>query len=384
MYFKTLNKVNVKNKKALVRADLNLSLENGKVMNDFRMKMIVPTIDYLINAGAKVILASHLGRPIGKDKKLSIEIIAPALAKILKRKVVFIPDCIGKDVKKMIKETPQSQVILLENLRFYPEEEMNDLDFAEELASAADIYVNEAFSVCHRRHASVVAITEFLPASAGFLLAKEINVLTKAIENPDRPLVVIMGGAKAETKIRIVKRMLKKADKIILGGVLATIALKANSVNVGRSETFGVKIGNAFKADNPKIFLPQDVVVSDSEDQENINEAKKVDKIDFNEKIFDIGPETVEAYNEIIERAKTIIWNGPMGLFEEERFANGTKRLARAIAASDAYSIVGGGDTIAALQKFKLLDRMNHISTGGGAMLAFIEGDEMPGIDALS
>lgn len=384
MYFKTLNQIKVKDKKVFVRADLNVAVENEKVANDYRMKMIAPTVDYLINAGAKVILASHLGRPNGKNQKLSMEIIAPALEKILKRKVIFTPDCIGSEVKKVIQETPQSQVILLENLRFYPEEEMNDSDFARELASNADIYVNEAFAACHRKHASVVGITEYLPSVAGFLLSREINVLTKAIENPERPLVVIMGGAKAETKIRIVKRMLKKADSIILGGVLAIIALKARKKNVGKSETFGIEIENAFDVNDSKIILPQDVVVSSSENDENLAKEKVITAIDFDESIFDIGSETTEEFIKIIKQAKTIIWNGPMGLFEVEKFSSGTRRLARAVAASDAYTIVGGGDTITALQKFNLLDRIKHISTGGGAMLAFIEGGEMPGIDALS
>lgn len=384
MYFKTLNNLKVKNKKVLVRADLNVKLKDGKVENDYRMRMILPTVDYLINAGAKVILASHLGRPIGREKKLSMAVIEPALAKVLKRKVVFAADCIGSDVKKIIRETPQTQVILLENLRFYPEEEMNDADFSEELASIADIYVNEAFAVCHRRHASVVGITEYLPSAAGFLLAKEINVLTKSIENPERPLVVIMGGVKAETKIRIVKRMLKKADKIILGGILAIIALKAKGIDIGASEICGIEIGNSFNVNSPKIVLPRDVVAARSEDGKNTAQEREINKINFDEKIFDIGAETAEEFIGIVKQAKTIIWNGPMGLFEDDRFSNGTKRLARAVAASGAYTVVGGGDTIAALQKFSFLDRIKHISTGGGAMLAFIEGEEMPGIDALS
>lgn len=384
MYFKSLNKINVKNKKVLVRVDLNVPIKDGKIVDDFKLKMIAQTIEYLLKVKAKIILASHFGRPIGIEMKYSMQIFKDSLSKILNKKIVLADDCIGSDVKKLINETPQSQIILLENLRFYPEEELNDPDFAKELADLADVYINEAFSACHREHASIVGIPKYIPGAAGFLLSKEINVLSKAMENPEEPFVIIMGGAKVKTKLNVISRMLKKSNSVLLGGVLASVVLSAKGVKIGKSETFGAKIGVAFDVNNSKLLLPLDAKVSIGMDSEQFAEIKDIKKVSSDELILDIGPETIKKYVEIIREAKTIIWNGPMGYFENEAFVTGTKMIAKIVASSDANTIIGGGDTIAALAQFKLLNKIKHISTGGGAMLAFIGGESMPGIDALS
>lgn len=381
----------LKNKKVLVRVDFNVPLGSDGVVDgseDWRIKAVLPTIKYLVKKNAKVVLMAHLGRP-GQYEKSSIEYkacslrpVARRLEELLDRKIQFIDDCLGDVVKNTTDKMGAGEIVLLENLRFHKEEEKNDKAFAGELASLGDIYVNDAFSDSHRAHASVSAITKFLPSYAGLLLEKEVKVLSDAINDPKRPATIIIGGAKAETKLPVIRFLMDKFDHILIGGIVANVILKAKGIDVGQSLLGGIDPKEAEKIDlkNKKLYIPVDAIICNSKVKRA--ELSSIGKIG-DEKILDIGPDTEKLYMNIIADSKMIIWNGPMGKFENEKFSSGTKKVAEAVGRSKGYSIIGGGDTITALDKFGYLDKIDYVSTGGGAMLEFLSGKKLPGLEAL-
>jgi len=394
---------NLKGKKVLVRVDFNVPVGDDGVVDgkeDWRIKAALPTIKYLFKNKAKVILISHLGRPEKKqifgekmddsfcgnddsdNNKYSLKPVTKRLEELLNCRITFIDDCVGDKVEKEIEKMQASEIIVLENLRFYKEEEENDENFAKEIASFADLYVNDAFSVSHRAHASVCAITKFLPSYAGILLDKEVKILSDAINNPTKPATIIIGGAKAETKLPVIKNLLDKFDHIIVGGVVANVILKTKGIDIGKSLLSGIDSEEAKKIDltDNRLHIPIDAVVCNSKKKE-VN-LLAVGNIGY-DRILDIGPESRELYSNIIEESKMIIWNGPMGKFENDDFADGTKMVAGAVARSKGYRIIGGGDTITALDRFGYLDKVDYVCTGGGAMLEFLSGKKLPGLMAL-
>jgi phosphoglycerate kinase len=382
---KTIHNLNLKNKKVFLRVGFDVPLgDDGKIngKEDWRIKASLPTIKYLLKENCRIILATHLGRPKGKIvKKLSVEPIQEKLSEILNLPIMMVSDCLGPQVKKTADKIQGGEILLLENLRFHREEEKNDLDFAKNLASLAEIYINDAFSVSHRQHASVCAITKFLPSHAGLLLEKEIGILSEAINNPKKPATIIVGGAKAKTKVPVIEYLLDKFDNILIGGVVANMILKAKGIDIGNSLLNNIALDEARKIsfkDN-KLRIPIDAVICNNE---NKIISSAIGKIGDN-KILDIGYETAEMYSKIISDSKTIIWNGPMGKFEEKEYSKGTKKIAQAIAESNGYKIVGGGDTIFALSQFGLIDKMDFVSTGGGSMLEFLSGKKLPGLKTL-
>lgn len=384
-YLKEIKKL--KNKKVLLRVDFNVPIGKEGVVDkseDWRIRATLPTIEYLVKKGAKIILLSHLGRPDGKVvEEFRLGPVQDRLSELLGLSVTKTPDCVGSVVRETVDEMKTGEIVLLENLRFHKEEEENDDNFAKELASLGDIYVNDGFSVSHRAHASVHAITRHIPSYAGFLLEKEIKILSDAINNPKRPATIIIGGAKAETKLPVIKFLMDKFDHILVGGVVANVILKAKGVNVGKSLLGDIDSEEARKIDleSAKLHVPIDAIIGNAD-----NEKAAVSAVMNigNEMILDIGPNTRDAYSKIILESKMIIWNGPMGLFEKEPFSEGTKEIAKAVANSGGYSIIGGGDTIAALEKFGYIDKADYISTGGGAMLEFMSGEKLPGIEVLN
>jgi 3-phosphoglycerate kinase len=384
---RSIRDIDVQNKRVLVRVDFNVDLDaDGNVVDDFRIRAALTTIKYLLENGAKIILMSHLGDPKGVvNEDLSLYPVRRKLAELLGRPVIGVRDCVGLAAEEAVSKIQPGMVLLLENLRFHKEEKENNNEFAESLAMLGDVYVNDAFAVCHRNHASVSAITKFLPSYAGLLLEKEVGVLEKAMKNPDHPLVVIMGGAKISTKVKLIKNFLDKADHILLGGALANTVLCAQGLAVGDSvvEEEMVEAVKDFNLTDTKIHLPVDTVVSEDKSGKGKIKIASVGNTGPRELILDIGPETVELFSKIISSAKMIVWNGPMGLFETDQFSRGTKEIIQAIAASNAFSIAGGGETIVYLDKTGLAGKFSHISTGGGAMLDFLAGDKLPGIEAL-
>jgi len=387
----TIKDIKVKGKKVIVRVDFNVPLdEKFNITDDRRIKEALPTIQYLLKEGAaKVILMSHLGRPKGKpEDAFRLTPAAKRLEKLLKEKVLKLDECVGENVKKQI-DSSKEKVILLENLRFHKEEEANDPKFAKELASLADIYVNDAFGTAHRAHASTAGITQYLPSVAGFLIEKEIRYLGMAMENPKRPFVVILGGAKVSDKITLIENLLKKANAILIGGGMAYTFLKALGKNIGNSKLDPDKIDTArqlmekAKKMNVNFVLTTDFVIVKKFD--DVASVKIVDDIPDGWESIDIGPKTRKAFKEVLARAKTVIWNGPVGVFEIDAYAQGTKEIAEYLAGlKDVLTIVGGGDSAAAAAKFKVEDKFTHISTGGGASLEYLEGKELPGIAALN
>ena len=387
----TIKDVNLKGKKVIVRVDFNVPLdEKSNITDDIRIQAAVPTIQYILKQNpAKVILMSHLGRPDGKVvESMRLKPVAVRLEKLLGEKVLRLDECVGDAVKKSIDQAKE-KIVLLENLRFHAEEEKNDPVFAKQLASLADIYVNDAFGTAHRAHASTAGIAKYLPAVAGFLLEKEINYLGQAVNNPKRPLVVILGGAKVSDKIKLVENLIKKADSILVGGGMAYTFLKAQGKNIGNSKLEADKVETAksllekAKKANVHIELTSDFLVVK---EFNDPSTKKIVKdIEDGWQSLDIGPETIKHFNDILSKAKTIVWNGPVGVFEIDAYAEGTKAVAQHLATlKDAITIVGGGDSAAAVSKFKVEDGFTHISTGGGASLEFLEGKELPGVAALN
>jgi phosphoglycerate kinase len=384
---KTIRDIDVKGKRVLVRVDFNVPLKDGMVSDDTRIRAAIPTIQYLLDHGAAVILCSHLGRPkSGPEAKFSLLPVAEYLSKLTGKKVAFANDCIGPEAKKAAQILKFSEILLLENTRFHPEEELNDLTMAKELASLADIFVNDAFGTAHRAHASTEGVTHFLPSVSGFLLEKEIKYLSQTIENPARPFVVIMGGAKISDKIGVIKNLLKKADTILIGGGMANTFFKAQGYTLADSLVEDEALETAkelLKAAGKKIQLPVDVVLGDKFDAEAAIKTIDLGNIPDGWRILDIGEKTVASFASVIKTAGTVLWNGPMGVFEFPKFAVGTFSIAKAVASSKAVTIIGGGDSVAAIQQSGLADKITHISTGGGASLEMLEGLELPGVAAL-
>jgi phosphoglycerate kinase len=385
---KTIRDIDFTNKRALVRVDFNVPIKDGVVTDDTRITAALPTIKYLIDHKAKVILMSHLGRPKGgPDPKYSLAPTAIRLSQLLDRKVQMAPDCIGAEVEKMVNALKPGDVLVLENVRFHPEEEKNDGAFADQLAKLGDVYVNDAFGSAHRAHASTEAVAHRLPAVAGFLMEAEIDYLGRALEKPDRPFVAILGGAKVSDKIAVIENLLTKVDQLLIGGGMANTFFKAKGLEVGDSLIEDTAISTAkdlIARGGNKLKLPIDVVIADKFEADAQMKTISIDQVPVGWRILDIGPQTVSMYNEIITKAKLVVWNGPMGVFEFPRFAEGTNAIARAIAASKATSIVGGGDSAAAVQNSGVADKITHISTGGGASLEFLEGKVLPGVAALN
>lgn len=390
MMKKTVRDIDVQGKKVLVRVDFNVPLDNeGRITDQTRLKAALPTIQYLIEQRAAVILMSHLGRPKGVDESLRLDVVAEALSELLGQPVKKANDCIGPEVESMVNALQPGEVLLLENLRFYKEETANDPEFARQLASLAEVYVNDAFGAAHRAHASTEGVAHHLPAVAGFLLAKEIEIIGGALNNPERPFVAILGGAKVEDKIGVIRNLLDKVDTLLVGGGMAYTFLKAKGYEIGRSllDAERVELAAELMADaekrGVKFLLPVDIVVGDDFSNDANTQVVPADAIPADWEGLDIGPQTRELYANEIMAAKTVIWNGPVGVFEMPKFAEGTRHIAEAVANCPGMTIIGGGDSAAAVQQFGLADKMDHISTGGGASLEFIEGKVLPGVTVL-
>ena len=385
---RTLRDVDVQEKRVLVRADLNVPLdEHGRVTDDTRIVAALPTIRYLLDRDARVILCSHLGRPKGEVRKeLRLDPVSERLSELLGKPVRKLDDCVGSEVQAAVGDMQPGDVVLLENLRFHTEEKANDPGFSKDLASLADLYVNDAFGTAHRAHASTAGVTEFLPSVAGFLMEKEIEFLGKALESPPRPFVAILGGAKISGKILVVENLLSKVDALLIGGGMANTFFKAQGHEVGNSLIEDDSLAtakNLMERAGDKLILPVDVTVADAFSAEANYKVVAVDEVEEGELILDIGPATVTRFRGVLAGAKMVIWNGPMGVFEFAPFAKGTIAVAEMLAGLDAVTIIGGGDSVAAIEQAGLADRMTHISTGGGASLKFLEGAVLPGLAAL-
>lgn len=389
---KTVRDVDVAGKTVLVRVDFNVPLDKqGHVTDTTRIEAALPTIRYLLERNAKVVLMSHLGRPEGKVvESMRMAPVARELERLLGQPVKVAPDSVGPEVEKMVRDLNPGEVLLLENLRFHPEEEANDPQFAKQLAALGDLYVNDAFGTAHRAHASTEGVAHYLPAVAGFLMQKELDSLYGILENPARPLAAIIGGAKVSTKIKVLRNLLDKVDTLIIGGGMANTFLMAQAIDVGKSlvEDGMLDVARELmaqaKAKGIALGLPVDVVVAERFDATAPSAVVDVRHVPTNWVIMDIGPRTVEEYRKLLAPARTIFWNGPMGVFEMPRFAEGTKAIADILAnKQDAVTVVGGGDSVAAVEQMGYADRMTHISTGGGASLELIEGRTLPGVAAL-
>lgn len=389
---KTLKDIDVKGKRVFCRVDFNVPMKDGKVTDETRIRAAVPTIQYLVEQGAKVILASHLGRPKGEVvEELRLNAVAERLQALLGKDVAKADEAFGEEVKKTIDGMSEGDVLVLENVRFYPGEEKNDPELAKAFAELADVYVNDAFGAAHRAHASTEGIAQHIPAVAGFLMEKELDVLSKALSNPERPFTAIVGGAKVKDKIGVIDHLLDKVDNLIIGGGLSYTFIKALGHEVGKSllEEDKIELAKSFmekaKKNGVNFYMPVDVVVADDFSNDANIQVVSIEDIPSDWEGLDAGPKTREIYADVIKNSKLVIWNGPMGVFELDAFANGTKAVAEALAeATDTYSVIGGGDSAAAVEKFNLADRMSHISTGGGASLEFMEGKELPGVVALN
>ncbi|MCI8609372.1 MAG: phosphoglycerate kinase [Firmicutes bacterium] len=389
---KTVRDINVKGKRVIVRCDFNVPMEDGVITDDIRIVSALPTIQYLVKEGAKVILMSHMGRPKGEpDMKYTLKPVADRLSKLLDCDITFISaeNVVDDRVKAAAASLEPGQVMLLENVRFRKEETKNGADFAKELASLAEVFVNDAFGTAHRAHSSTAGIADYLPAVSGFLIEKEVEFLGGAVENPKRPFVAIMGGAKVGDKIPVIENLIKKVDTLIIGGGMAYTFYKAAGLEIGTSildedsiELAGQLVKKAKDA-GVKLLLPVDVVCADEFKNDAKTSIADREQMPPHMMGMDIGPKTVALYKEAIAEAATIVWNGPMGVFEMDNFAGGTKAIAEALAESKAITVIGGGDSAAAVEKFGMADRMTHISTGGGASLEFLEGKILPGIAVL-
>lgn len=383
----TVRDVDVRGRRVLVRVDFNVPIAEGRVTDDTRIRATLPTLQYLLDQGAALIVMSHLGRPKKPDPAFSLKPVAERLSELLGRPVQMAPDCVGPEVEAMAAALQPGQILLLENLRFHPEEEKNDPEFARQLARLGDLCVNDAFGAAHRAHASVEAISRFIPVVAGFLMEKEIHYLSQALTNPGRPFVAILGGAKISDKIGVIESLLARADRVLIGGGMANTFLKAQGYAVGDSLVEDEALETArrlLERGGDRLWLPVDVVIADAFAPEAQARVVPIDQVPAGWRILDIGPQTVARYTDEIRRAAFIVWNGPMGVFEFPRFAEGTFAIARAVAESGATSIVGGGDSVAAVHAAGVADRITHISTGGGASLEFLEGRTLPGIAVLA
>jgi len=388
---KSLRDIDVKGKRVFCRVDFNVPMANGEVTDETRIRAALPTIQYLVENGAKVILASHLGRPKGQvNEELRLNAVAKRLSERLGKDVRKTDEAYGPKVQEEISKMNQGDVLLLENVRFYPGEEKNDEALSKEFAALADVYVNDAFGAAHRAHATTAGIAKYIPAVAGFLMEKEISVLGKALSNPERPFTAIIGGAKVRDKIGVIENLIEKVDNLIIGGGLAYTFLKAKGYEIGKSllEEDKIDLANEFmqkaEAKGVKFYMPIDGIIADKFGEDANTQVVDIDKIPADWEALDIGPKTTALYADVIKNSKLVIWNGPMGVFEIDKFAQGTKGVAQALADSDAYSIIGGGDSAAAAEKFGLAEKMSHISTGGGASLEFMEGKELPGVALLN
>ncbi|TSC53482.1 MAG: phosphoglycerate kinase [Parcubacteria group bacterium LiPW_39] len=404
---KLIRDIDVRNKRVLLRVDFNVSLDKqGRVIDDFRIRATLPTIRCLLEQKSKVILLAHLGRPLEESskfnppaggqssppagdlpqgEKFSLRPVAERLSELLGREVRLAPDCVGEEVRSQVAKTSEGEILMLENLRWHPEEETNDAGFAKSLAELGEVYINDAFAVSHRAHASVEAITKFLSSCAGFLLEKEIVNLSRVRDNPEYPLCVIIGGAKISTKIKLIQSFLNQAQDIILGGALANTVLHAKGIAIGKSLIEEAMVPEVKKLEitNTKLHLPVDAVLCTDREGKGICRTGPVGKIGEQELLLDIGPDSEELFAHVIKQAKMTVWNGPIGLFEVEKFSHGTRAVAEAVAESSAFSIVGGGETVAYLEKIGLVDKFSFVSTGGGAMLEFLTGEALPGLEAL-
>jgi phosphoglycerate kinase len=384
---KMVTDLDVKGKKVLVRVDFNVPLDDGKVADDTRIKAALPTIEYLLENGAALILCSHLGRPKGEVKPaLSLKPVAAYLDKLIDAPVAFAEDCIGPKAEAAAADLQPGQVLVLENTRFHAGEKKNDPEMAKQLASLAELFVDDAFGTAHRAHASNVGVTEYLSSAAGFLLEKEIKYLGNTIADPKRPFVAILGGAKVSDKIGVIENLLDKADRILIGGGMANTFFKAQGYDMADSlvEEDAIETAKDLLAKaGDKLVLPVDVVIADDFSADAAAKTMDVGDVPAGWRILDIGPKTVAEFDQVIADAGTVVWNGPMGVFEFAAFAKGTFEIAKALAKSDAVSIVGGGDSASAIQKSGLADKITHISTGGGASLEMLEGKTLPGLAAL-
>lgn len=388
---KTVKDIEVKGKRVFVRVDFNVPMADGKVTDDTRIRAALPTIQYLIDQGAKVILASHLGRPKGQVvEEMRLTAAGERLAELLGKPVKKVDEAYGEAVKAEIAKMEEGDVLLLENVRFYPGETKNDPELAKAFAELADIFVNDAFGSAHRAHASTEGIAQHLPAVSGFLMEKELNALGGALSNPERPFTAIIGGAKVKDKIGVIDNLLDKVDNLIIGGGLAYTFVKALGHDVGNSllEEDKIDLAKQFmekaKEKGVNFYMPVDAVVADRFGEDAETKIVPIDQIPSDWEALDIGPKTREIYADVVKKSKLVIWNGPMGVFEIDKFAEGTKAVAQALAdATDTFTIIGGGDSAAAVEKFHLADKMDHVSTGGGASLEFMEGKVLPGVAAL-
>ena len=384
---KTIRDLDVDGKRVLVRVDFNVPIKEGKVGDDTRIRAALPTLEYLLEHGAALILCSHLGRPKGNPApEFSLRPVADYLGGLLKRPVQFCQDCIGPEAESAAGALKPGEVLVLENTRFHAEETKNDANMAKQLAALADVYVNDAFGSAHRAHASTEGVAKFLPAVAGFLMEKEIRYLGEAIANPARPFVAVLGGAKISDKIGVIKNLLTKADSILVGGGMANTFFKAQGYPVADSLVEDEALQTAkeiLKEAGPKVRLPVDVIIADRFEADAEHKIMPTGPIPDGWRILDIGPETVAHFAKVIQDAKTVVWNGPMGVFEFPEFAKGTFAIAKAAAGSGAVTIVGGGESVAAVKQSGLAEKITHISTGGGASLEMLEGLALPGVAAL-
>ncbi len=384
---KTIRDVDLQGKRVLMRADFNVPLDGDEVTDDTRIRAALPTITYILEHGACLVLMSHLGRPKGQVKpEFSLKPVAERLGELLDQSVIMAPDCVGAEVQSMAEGLKPGEVMLLENTRFHAGERDNDAGFAKQLAALGEIFVNDAFGTAHRAHASTEGVTHYLPSVAGFLIEKEIKYLGQATSNPEHPYIVILGGAKISDKIGVIENMLGQADKILIGGGMANTFFKAQGLEMGDSLVEDDVLDTAktlLDKGGDTLVLPTDAVVADAFDNDANTKVVGVDEVTPGWRILDIGPQTVAAFKAILKTAKTVAWNGPMGVFEMETFAQGTFAIAKTLADLDAVTVIGGGDSASAVQKAGIADEVSHVSTGGGASLTFLEGQPLPGLVAL-
>lgn len=385
---KTVKDLDLKGKRVFMRVDFNVPMADGKVTDDKRIKAALPTIQYCLDQGAALLLASHLGRPKGGPApEFSLRAASEVLSTLINRPVTMAPDCVGPEVESIAKNLKPGEVVMLENTRFHKGEEKNDLDLAKQMASLADVYVNDAFGSAHRAHSSTEGIARFLPAVSGFLMEQELEYLGKAVANPEHPYIAILGGAKISDKILVVETLAAKCDKLIIGGGMANTFLSAKGLNMQDSlvEAEAIETAKSLLAKlGDKLVLPVDAVIADKFDAEANTQTVDVDKIPAGWRMLDVGPKTVSVYKSTLDGAKLIVWNGPVGVFEMPKFAEGTFTLAKMLAESKAVTVIGGGDSASAVKKAGVAKQMTHVSTGGGASLEFLEGKELPGVAALN